>query len=938
MTNDIPLILAQTLDEYRHLTQSHMHNAERICENRCVLFDGSTHQLPDTDPGETEEWLDSLDAVVEVQGKTRARYLLSRLLERARSSQVSFPATVSTPYINSISSEYEPWFPGDEHLERRIRAYIRWNAAVMVVRANTKAEGIGGHLSTFASSASLYEIGFNHFFKGKDSGSPGDHIYFQGHAAPGVYARAFLERRLNEEDLDSFRREIGREGRGLSSYPHPRLMPDFWEFPTVSMGLGPLTALYHARFNRYLLNRKIDDTSASRVWAFLGDGECDEPETLGSISLAAREQLDNLVFVVNCNLQRLDGPVRGNGKIIQELEATFRGAGWNVIKVIWGSKWDELLARDTSGVLLNKMNTTVDGEFQRYTVEDGNYIRENFFGPDPRLREMVSHLSDSDLQNLPRGGHDYRKLYAAYRAAIENTGSGRPTAILCKTVKGWTLGDDIEGRNATHQIKKMTDAQLKTLRDRLHLNDEISDAALEADEPPYYRPPVDSVEYQYMVERRRALGGAVPRRSTAVRKAITMPSDDVFTEFENGSAAQSVSTTMGFTRLLRNLARDKDFGERVVPIIPDEARTFGMDSLFRELKIYASQGQKYEPVDHDMLLKYAEASDGQILEEGITEAGSLASFIAAGTSYATRGVPMVPFYTFYSMFGFQRVGDLIWQAADARARGFLLGATAGRTTLHGEGLQHQDGHSLILASTVPACRAYDPAFAYEVATIVREGTHEMYGETQSDVFFYLTLYNENYPMPAMPKSATITQEIMQGIYLWKPAPSAKHRATILFSGSTHTAASVAADELLEKYGVGCELWSATSYKTLREEALDAERWSRLHPEQNPRQPLVTRLLNDGDGPIVAVSDFMRIVPEQVARFVPKRSFTPLGTDGMGRSDTRAALRRHFEIDAPHIVVTVLHNLAQSGAIKSDVVTEAIKRHGLNPEVAFSLHQ
>jgi pyruvate dehydrogenase E1 component len=609
-----------------------------------------------------------------------------------------------------------------------------------------------------------------------------------------------------------------------------------------------------------------------------------------------------------------------------------------VIKVIWGSKWDELLARDTSGVLLNKMNTTVDGEFQRYTVEDGNYIRENFFGPDPRLREMVSHLSDLDLQNLPRGGHDYRKLYAAYRAAIENTGSGRPTAILCKTVKGWTLGDDIEGRNATHQIKKMTDAQLKTLRDRLHLNDEISDAALEADEPPYYRPPVDSVEYQYMVERRRALGGAVPRRSTAVRKAITMPSDDAFTEFENGSAAQSVSTTMGFTRLLRNLARDKDFGERVVPIIPDEARTFGMDALFRELKIYASQGQKYEPVDHDMLLKYAEASDGQILEEGITEAGSLASFIAAGTSYATRGVPMVPFYTFYSMFGFQRVGDLIWQAADARARGFLLGATAGRTTLHGEGLQHQDGHSLILASTVPACRAYDPAFAYEVATIVREGTHEMYGETQSDVFFYLTLYNENYLMPAMPKSATITQEIMQGLYLWKPAPNAKHRATILFSGSTHTAASVAADELLEKYGVGCELWSATSYKTLREEAMDAERWSRLHPEQNPRQPLVTRLLNDGDGPIVAVSDFMRIVPEQVARFVPKRRFTPLGTDGMGRSDTRAALRRHFEIDAPHIVVTVLHNLAQSGAIKSDVVTEAIKRHGLNPEVAFSLHQ
>ena len=903
-----------------------------------MLFDGSIHQLPDTDPGETEEWLDSLDAVVEVQGKNRARYLLSRLLERARASQVSFPATVSTPYVNSISAEYEPWFPGDEHLERRIRAYIRWNAAVMVVRANTKADGIGGHLSTFASSASLYEIGFNHFFKGKDSGSPGDHVYFQGHAAPGVYARAFLERRLNEDDLNSFRREIGRGGRGLSSYPHPRLMPEFWEFPTVSMGLGPLTALYQARFNRYLLNRKIDDTSASRVWAFLGDGECDEPETLGSISLAAREHLDNLVFVVNCNLQRLDGPVRGNGKIIQELEATFRGAGWNVIKVIWGSKWDDLLARDTSGALLNKMNTTVDGEFQRYTIEDGNYIRENFFGPDPRLREMVSHLTDDDLQLLPRGGHDYRKLYAAYRAAIENTGSGRPTAILCKTVKGWTLGDEIEGRNATHQIKKMTDAQLKTLRDRLHLNEEISDAALEADEPPYYRPPQDSVEFQYMIERRRALGGSMPKRTTNVRKVLTLPSDDAFKEFDNGSATQSVSTTMGFTRLLRNLARDKNFGERVVPIIPDEARTFGMDSMFGELKIYASQGQKYEPVDHDMLLNYAEAVDGQILEEGITEAGSLASFIAAGTSYATRGVPMVPFYTFYSMFGFQRVGDLIWQAADARTRGFLLGATAGRTTLHGEGLQHQDGHSLLLASTVPACRAYDPAFAYEVATIVRNGIKEMYGDKPSDVFFYLTLYNENYQMPAISNSPTISDEIMQGLYLWKPAPNTKHKATILFSGSAHAAASAAAAELLERYEVGCELWSATSYKTLREEALEVERWNRLHPEQTERQSFVTKQLSNGDGPVVAVSDFMRMVPEQVARFVTNRSFTPLGTDGMGRSDTRAALRRHFEIDAPHIVVTVLHQLSKSGVIKPEIVAEAIQRHGLDPEIAFSLHQ
>ena len=555
---------------------------------------------------------------------------------------------------------------------------------------------------------------------------------------------------------------------------------------------------------------------------------------------------------------------------------------------------------------------------------------------------MVSHLSDEDLQNLPRGGHDYRKLYAAYRAAIENTGSGRPTAILCKTVKGWTLGDDIEGRNATHQIKKMTDAQLKTLRDRLHLNEEISDADLEAEDPPYYRPPVDSVEYQYMIERRRALGGAMPRRTTTVRKAISLPSDEAFKEFETGSGEQSVSTTMGFTRLLRNLARDKDFGERVVPIIPDEARTFGMDSLFRELKIYASQGQKYEPVDHDMLLKYAEASDGQILEEGITEAGSLASFIAAGTSYATRGVPMVPFYTFYSMFGFQRVGDLIWQAADARAKGFLLGATAGRTTLHGEGLQHQDGHSLVLASTVPACRAYDPAFAYEVATIVREGIKEMYGDALNDVFYYLTLYNENYPMPEMPESSdsnkSIVEQIMQGLYLWKQAPSAKHRASILFSGSAHSAASAAAAELLEKYDVACELWSATSYKSLREQALEVERWNRLHPEQQARNPLVTALLDGGVGPIVAVSDFMRIVPEQVARFVPSRSFTPLGTDGMGRSDTRSALRRHFEIDAPHIVVAVLHELAKTGEIKSDVVGEAIKRHGIDPEMAFALHQ
>ena len=765
-----------------------------------MIFDGFVNQLPDSDPGETQEWLDSLDAVVDVHGKTRARFLLSKLLDRARATQVSFPATVSTPYVNTIPREQEPWFPGDEYIERRIRAFVRWNAAAMVVRANKHADGIGGHLSTFASSASLYEIGFNHFFKGKDDGNPGDHVYFQGHATPGVYARAFMEGRLTEDDLDHFRREIGRGGRGLSSYPHPRLMPDFWEYPTVSMGLGPLSALYQARFNRYLQNRELDDTSQSRVWAFLGDGECDEPETLGALSLASREKLDNLVFVVNCNLQRLDGPVRGNGKIIQELEAVFRGNGWNVIKVILGSKWDELLAKDNDGVLLNQLNNTVDGQFQRYSIENGAYIRDHFFGPDPRLRQMVAHLSDEDLVNLPRGGHDYRKLYAAYKAATENMGTGAPTAILCKTIKGWTLGPDIEGRNATHQIKKMTKDQLLVLRDRLYMHDEIPDSAFDGDLPPYFRPAEDSIEYQYMMERRKALGGSIPKRTTRARKALQLPADSAFAELLTGSGTQAVSTTMGFTRLLRGLARDEKFGHRVVPIIPDEARTFGMDSLFRELKIYASQGQMYEPVDHEMLLSYAEATNGQILEEGITEAGSTASFIAAGTAYATRGVPMVPFYTFYSMFGFQRVGDLIWQAADARTRGFLLGATAGRTTLMGEGLQHQDGHSLVHASTVPPCQAYDPAFAYEVAAIVQEGLHRMYGggSEDPDVFYYITLYNENYPMPVMPEGdpAEVRAAIMRGLYRWAPAPEGPStRATLLFSGSAQGAARAAASEL-----------------------------------------------------------------------------------------------------------------------------------------------
>jgi pyruvate dehydrogenase E1 component len=901
-----------------------------------MIFDGFVNQFPDSDPTETQEWLDSLGAVIETHGKNRARFLLSKLLESARESQVSFPATVSTPYVNTIPRESEPWFPGDEHIERRIRAFVRWNAAAMVIKANKHADGIGGHLSTFASSASLYEIGYNHFFRGKDDGQPGDHVYFQGHAAPGVYARAYLEGRLTDDDLDHFRREIGRGGAGLSSYPHPRLMPDFWEFPTVSMGLGPITAIYQARFNRYLHNRQIDDTSQSRVWAFLGDGETDEPESLGALTLASREKLDNLIFVVNCNLQRLDGPVRGNGKIIQELEASFRGAGWNVIKVIWGSKWDDLLQRDKDGVLVNQMNNTVDGQFQRFTVEDGNYIRENFFGPDPRLRKIVEHLSDHDIQSLPRGGHDYRKLYAAYKAAMDNLGSGAPTVILAKTVKGWTLGPSIEGRNATHQIKKMTKDQVKVLRDRLFMHEEIPDELLKSDDPPYFRPKEDSVEHQYLLERRRALAGSIPRRTTKARKPLLLPTDAPFDDLMAGSGTQAASTTMALTRLLRNLARDENIGQRIVPIIPDEGRTFGMDALFPELKIYASQGQKYEPVDHDLLLSYTESEQGQILEEGITEAGAMSSWIAAASAYATRGVPMVPFYTFYSMFGFQRVGDLIWQAADSRCKGFLLGATAGRTTLMGEGLQHQDGHSLVLASTIPPCQAYDPAFPYEMATIVKHGLQRMYGDTPEDVFYYLAVYNENAVMPPKPKNADIDAGIMRGLYKWANAPKKKqHAATLLFSGSAHLAAREAVTELAEHYNVGVELWSATSYKALRDEALEIERWNRLHPTETAKVPLVTSLLADVSGPIVAVTDFMKIVPEQIARFLPGRLFTPLGTDGMGRSDTRDALRRFFEVDTGHIVVAVLAGLAAQGEIKSEVVSEAIARYQLDPEQPYA---
>ena len=928
-----------------------------------MLFDGISHQLPDTDAGETGEWLAAFDDVVETYGRTRARYLLMRLLDRARQQHVDFPATVSSPYVNTIPTDQEAPFPGDEYLERRIRAFIRWNAAVMVVRANTRSDAIGGHLSTYASSAALYEVGFNHFFRGKDGEGAGDHVFFQGHASPGIYARAFVEGRLSERQLDRFRTEVGPSddptggdavtgadvvaSAGLSSYPHPRLMPDFWEFPTVSMGLGPLNAIAQAHFNRYLHARGIVDTSASRVWSFVGDGEFDEPETMSALGMAAREHLDNLTVVVNCNLQRLDGPVRGNGKVIQEFEALFRGAGWNVIKVIWGRTWDDLLAKDVDGVLLNKMNSTVDGEFQKYATESGAYIRDHFFGPDPRLRALVDHLSDEELQSLPRGGHDYRKLYAAYRAAVEHAGA--PTAILAKTVKGWTLGPDIESRNASHQIKKMTRPQLRALRDRLYLGDEIPDEALEADLPPYYRPPAGSPAAEYLRARRQELGGPLPRRRSDPG-ALDAPVPSTFADLKHGSGAQAASTTMAFARLLRNLVRDPSIGPRVVPIVSDEARTFGLESLISEVQIYTPDGQRYTPVDAGLALHYAESSSGQILEEGITEAGATAAFTAAATSYATWGESMIPCYLFYSMFGFQRVGDLLWALSDMRGRGFLLGCTAGRTTLNGEGLQHQDGHSLLLASVVPTVAAYDPAFAYEVAVIVEDGIRRMTGPDAEDRLWYLTLYNENYPMPAMPEEPAEAERVrlgvVRGLYRFAGAPEAdgangasaadgatpRHRATLLFSGPMWRAALEARDLLHDEWGVDAEAWSVTSYKSLREEALSVERWNRLHPAETPRRPFVTGELDGSPGPVVAVTDYLRAVPDQIARWVP-RPFTSLGTDGFGRSDTREVLRRFFEIDAGHLVVAVLHALSVTGEVPASTVESAIARYGVDPDRA-----
>ena len=909
---------------------------QEIGGRRAIITDGLPSQIPDIDPAETSEWIESLDAVVSEQGRQRARFLMLKLLERAREQAVGVPGLTSTDFINTISPEREPWFPGDEEIERRVRRLVRWNAAIMVSRANRPEFGVGGHIATYASSASLYEVGFNHFFRGKDHGVTGDQVFFQGHASPGIYARAFLEGRLTESQLDAFRRES--EPGGLPSYPHPRLMPDFWEFPTVSMGLGAIAAIYQARFNRYLLHRRIADTSRSHVWCFLGDGEMDEPESLGAIGVAAREELDNLTFVINCNLQRLDGPVRGNGKIIQELESYFRGAGWHVIKIVWGRDWDPLLAQDTDGVLVHRMNTTPDGQFQTYATSDGAYIREHFFGSDARLRRMVAGMSDDDLRRLSRGGHDYRKIYAAFEAAVEH--EGQPTVILAHTIKGWILGSSFEARNATHQMKKLTKDELKSFRDRLHLP--ISDKALEDELPPYYWPGENSEEIQYMRERRAALGGSLPRRVVRARALnVNSPGDRPYAQLHKGSGKQPVATTMAFVRLLKDLMKDAELGYRFVPIIPDEARTFGMDSLFPTAKIYSPHGQQYEPVDRELLLSYREAETGQMLHEGISEAGSMASMTAAGTAYATHGEFMIPVYVFYSMFGFQRTGDQMWALGDQLGRGFLLGATAGRTTLNGEGLQHQDGHSPLLASTNPACVHYDPAFAYEIAYIVKDALRRMYGSSPGhplgeDVFYYLTVYNEAFPQPAVPEVDGLEEGVLRGLYRYRPAPepegnSEAPRAQILASGTAMQAALRGQELLAQDWAVAADVWSATSWNELRRDALARDRDAMLTPEQPHEQPWVSRALDGAPGPVVAVSDYLRAVPDQIAQWVPSADYASLGTDGFGRSDTRAALRRHFRVDGPWVAVAVLTELARRGEVKPGSVTEAIRRYRLGDD-------
>ena len=873
---------------------------------------------------ETREWLESLDYVLQSGGPIRVSELLRELGDHARRQGIKQPFTANTPYINTISVQEETPYPGSREVERRIKSLVRWNALAMVVKANKLEEGIGGHISTFASAATLYEVGFNHFFKGKGDSHDGDLIYFQGHAAPGIYARAYLEGRISAEKLAAFRRELSADG-GLSSYPHPWLMPDFWEFPTVSMGIGPINAIYQARFMRYLEDRGLKKRTNAKVWAFLGDGETDEPESLGAITLGSREKLDNLIFVINCNLQRLDGPVRGNGQIIQELEAAFRGAGWNVIKVLWGSEWDPLLERDHDGLLVKRMGEVVDGEYQKYAVESGAYIRQHFWAKYPPLLEMVKHYSDEQLKKLTLGGHDPIKVYAAYKAAMEHT--GQPTVILARTIKGYGIGEAGEGKNITHQQKKLNDAELKAFRTRFGIpigDDEVSKA-------PFYRPADTSSEVTYMLERRKQLGGFVPERRIIAEPLKGDTLAECFSEFHTGSEGRKASTTMAFVRMLSKMLKDKEIGDLVVPIVPDEARTFGMEALFRQVGIYSRVGQLYEPVDMDVLLYYKEAKDGQILEEGITEAGSISSFMAAGNAYATYGVNTIPFFIYYSMFGMQRVGDFVWAAADTRARGFLLGGTAGRTTLAGEGLQHQDGHSHLFSLAVPNLVSYDPAFAFEIAVIIEDGIRRMYVNGES-IFYYITVMNDQYEMLPMPKAAGTREGILKGMYKLRASEKkkARARAQLLGSGAILLEVLKAQAMLESQYDIAADVWSVTSYQELYRDAHAAERWNRLHPGQTPRVPFVTTCLADTEGVLVAASDYVKALPDTIDRWMPRR-LTSLGTDGFGRSEGRAALRDHFEVDAKHIVVAALEALSRDGKVKVADVQKAIKDLGINPD-------
>ena len=881
--------------------------------------DQAIDQLIDTDPQETAEWHASFDSALSHAGPVRARYLMLSLLKRAHEKNVGMPYLRTTDYINTIPPEREPVFPGDEKIEKRIRSFVRWNSAMLVQRAQRPGIGVGGHISTYASSAALYEVGFNHFFRGKDHPGGGDQIYFQGHASPGMYARAFMEGRFSENQLDGFRQELSHAGGGLSSYPHPRLMPEFWEFPTVSMGLGPLNAIYQARFNRYLHNRGLKDTSDQNVWAFLGDGEMDEVESLGAIGLAAREGLDNLTFVINCNLQRLDGPVRGNGKIIQELESIFGGAGWNVIKVVWGREWDPLLAQDREGALVQLMNQTPDGDYQTFKAESGAYVREHFFGRDPRTAAMVADWSDEKIWGLRRGGHDYKKMYAAY---LESTNhKGRPTVILAKTIKGWTLGSSFEGRNSTHQMKKMKLEDIMTFRDRLQIP--FEDDQLDPKLPPYYKPAENSEENQYLLERRRILGGSIPHRRSA-SKPLPQPPDSAYESVKRGSGNQEIATTQSFVRLLKDLLKDPGMGSRFVPIIPDEARTFGMDSLFPSLKIYSALGQTYTAVDRELMLSYKESTSGVILHEGINEAGSVASFTAVGTSYSTHDVPMIPIYIFYSMFGFQRTGDGFWAASDQMTRGFVLGATAGRTTLNGEGLQHEDGHSLLLASTNPAVVAYDPAFGFELGHIVKDGLRRMYGEDSENIYYYLTVYNEPYIQPAEPENLDV-DGVLRGIYLYSPTTGGDQAsAQILASGVSVNWALKAQQLLKDDWNICADVWSVTSWNELRRDGLAIDRHNLLHPDDQ-KLAYITNKLDGTTGPVIAVSDFMRGVQDQILPWV-KQPFLSLGTDGFGLSDTRGALRRHFKVDAESITIAVLTLLAKTGVVAQNILAEAIEKY------------